>query len=420
MGFDDDDLRLAHEASHQRIICRVAGCQYPPFQSARSLKEHDAKCHSGQVASRKRATVRKPPHPISSSTQKDLKGDQQQPKQPLIMYKPEHMRSLPEQFTAVEKVARENELRTLWTAIESNGPETTQHQDAKRKLFEFSQILTHRLQIAAIQVGGGRPASQGQPQGQDGDNSSASAAADQQPPQPEGDDHLMSQSKSSLPMFQFKFSGRSQEEAVVVKPTYQRPKRDRVFCKECDDHPDGFRGEGELRRHQDRQHKKMIKKWVCVQPPGPDHPKPAQSLLRCKACTQQQKKYRAHYNAAAHLRRAHFRPKPRGGWKSSEVDEANRRGGKAGGDWPPMSELKHWIMEVEEPAIHYSDEEEEEIEETSLGALSGVTGGNFDASTSLRRVGLEYSVSGIFLVYLPQSGLANSYMCSSQGFEQYR
>ena len=136
------------------------------------------------------------------------------------------------------------------------------------------------------------------------------------------------------------------------RPRYpsERPKHDRVFCVKCDDHPDGFRGEHELRRHQDRMHNKIVKKWVCIEPSGPEHPKPAQPLLSCKACTQQ-KKYNAYYNAAAHLRRAHFRPKAKPRGKSSKVDDANKRGWKAGGDWPMMSELKHWMMEVEEQAI---------------------------------------------------------------------
>jgi hypothetical protein len=209
-------------------------------------------------------------------------------------------------------------------------------------------------------------------------------------PKCDSDENAMSLSKSSQSMSRFGTRDGSQEEAVMVKPTYQRPKHDRVHCNECEDHPDGFRGEHELRRHQERQHKRMVKKWVCMQPHGPDHPKPIQPLSRCKACTQQRKKYNAYYNAAAHLRRAHFRPKAKGRGKSSKVDEADKRGGKAGGDWPPMSELKHWMIEVEERAIDYAstgsqqDEaevsEDEDIEDMSPSTMSGVTGGSFDGS----------------------------------------
>jgi hypothetical protein len=67
-------------------------------------------------------------------------------------------------------------------------------------------------------------------------------------------------------------------------------------------------------------------------------------LKSCKQC-RAGKKYGAYYNAAAHLRRAHFNPRKRG--RKSKGEE--KRGGKAGGDWPPMESLKlHWMKEVED------------------------------------------------------------------------
>ncbi|KFY17345.1 hypothetical protein V491_05028, partial [Pseudogymnoascus sp. VKM F-3775] len=66
------------------------------------------------------------------------------------------------------------------------------------------------------------------------------------------------------------------------------------------------------------------------------------------------------YNAAAHLRRAHFVPKPRGRNKSGKTDEkSEKRGGKGGGDWPPMKELKRWMKEVYESsdAVQQDDDE---------------------------------------------------------------
>jgi hypothetical protein len=62
----------------------------------------------------------------------------------------------------------------------------------------------------------------------------------------------------------------------------------------------------------------------------------------CLAC-RAGKTYGANYNAAAHLRRAHFNPpkNKRGGrGKKSEG-----RGGMGGGHWPPMDELKNWMFE---------------------------------------------------------------------------
>jgi hypothetical protein len=130
------------------------------------------------------------------------------------------------------------------------------------------------------------------------------------------------------------------------KTEYQRPKRDRLYCKQCASHPEGFRGEHELRRHIDREHKGMVKRWICVEPKdGLSHPKPILPLSRCKACHQEKKKYTAYYNAAAHLRRAHFKP------KKPHRNGIEKRGGMTVQDWPPMVELKYWMKEIEVVAL---------------------------------------------------------------------
>ncbi|KAI1812744.1 hypothetical protein GGS20DRAFT_587171 [Poronia punctata] len=117
-----------------------------------------------------------------------------------------------------------------------------------------------------------------------------------------------------------------------LRTTYQRPPLRRVFCTKCSEYPEGFRGEHELRRHTDAKHAALVKRWVCTEPsnPSPNAPQPQIPLNKCKACLNN-KKYGAYYNAAAHLRRAHFHP---------------HRTGKASGDWPPMSILKDWMREV--------------------------------------------------------------------------
>jgi hypothetical protein len=127
-----------------------------------------------------------------------------------------------------------------------------------------------------------------------------------------------------------------------MRASYQRPLLRRVYCTKCNEYPEGFRGEHELRRHNDAKHAALVKRWVCTQPlDAPGSPQPVIPLAKCKACVTQ-KRYGAYYNAAAHLRRAHFNP---------------HRGGKASGDWPPMSILKDWMREVRQ-SIDVQDQDD--------------------------------------------------------------
>ncbi|KHN94239.1 key lime pathogenicity protein [Metarhizium album ARSEF 1941] len=150
---------------------------------------------------------------------------------------------------------------------------------------------------------------------------------------------------------------------ALQKTPYQRPKGPKVFCRFCKDHPDGFRGDHELRRHLNAKHKGVVKKYVCRDPATvglTSGVQALQPLSDCKACSSG-KKYGAYYNAAAHLRRTHFKPKAPRGKNKKPNDE--KRGGKGGGDWPAMSELKLWFKEV---LVSRDDDDGDDDDECSV------------------------------------------------------
>ncbi|KAJ4414918.1 hypothetical protein N0V82_007630 [Gnomoniopsis sp. IMI 355080] len=177
------------------------------------------------------------------------------------------------------------------------------------------------------------------------------AHAEMQPlaPKPKADSTPTSSSQSEAK------TGVDGKVAMPRTSGYQRPKRPKIACDQCDENPDGFRGEHELRRHKDLKHSKEFKRFVCRTPSqlgAESDLQPIYPLDKCKHCTSN-KEYGQYYNAAAHLRRAHFTKKPPRATRSKNAqangsDEPNeKRGGKGGGDWPPMSELKaKWMEEI--------------------------------------------------------------------------
>ena len=67
LGFESEKLLRDHEQSHRiQWPCDLPGCQYPPLQSARALKNHKSKCHpeaSTPISiSRIRSTQKPAPH----------------------------------------------------------------------------------------------------------------------------------------------------------------------------------------------------------------------------------------------------------------------------------------------------------------------------------------------------------------------
>ena len=153
-------------------------------------------------------------------------------------------------------------------------------------------------------------------------------------------------SSSDHQMIRIKSADGSFKEVVpIAKTSHNRPQREKKFCAMCNEKPDGYRGDHELKRHCERKHCDGVRKtWVCVDA-SPDK----SVLANCKHC-RGGKSYGAYYNAAAHLRRVHFNAKPKG--RKGRSNPAEKRGGKGGGEYPSMDVLKKWMEEREERVIN--------------------------------------------------------------------
>ncbi|KAF1932473.1 uncharacterized protein M421DRAFT_417188 [Didymella exigua CBS 183.55] len=198
------------------------------------------------------------------------------------------------------------------------------------------------------------------------------AAAASRPLAPKAGDAAAASSRDQMARV-VSSDGSSKNVGVISKAPYVRPQHPKIMCAQCNLRPNGFRGAHELDRHVLRAHAAVRRGYVCVAPAFQKH-----FLDNCKHC-RNGKVYGAYYNAAAHLRRAHFHPRKRG--RKGKNDE--KRGGIGGGDHPAMEWLReHWIRDLEVP--NTVDSESDSAGETpGAGAGASISVGAAGASNAL-------------------------------------
>lgn len=187
----------------------------------------------------------------------------------------------------------------------------------------------------------------------------------------------------------------SLEPASAATTARRRPKPVKKTCGRCSKQ---FRGVHELRRHINTTHEGRVTQYICQDPAqaGIQSPyQPAVPFSKCAYCMAG-KTYRANYNAAAHLRRIHFKPRQPRSRNNDSLEP--KRGGHGGGDWPPMAHLANvWFREVSVPLrdtiktidAPIMEEGEEDAEGDVMPDLDSVPFFPTDEELDLRNEGLD-------------------------------